>query len=48
VGFRLGAGVEQILSLTVDAGQKREPFGLWPAPNRVAPGAMIGIGWRPR
>ena len=46
-GSRLGAGLEQIISATLDVGQMPEVNGLWPAPNRIRPGAMIGIGWLP-
>jgi hypothetical protein len=48
VGLRLGAGVEQVISATIDAGQVPEINGGWPAPNRIRPGAMIGIGWLPK
>jgi hypothetical protein len=47
VGLRLGAGIEQILSATIDAGQAPQVSELWPTPARVRPGVMIGLGWRP-
>jgi hypothetical protein len=48
LGLRLGASIEQIFTATLDAGQAAHVTGPWPAPNRIAPGVLIGIGWRPR
>ena len=47
LGLRLGASIEQILTATLDAGQPAHVTGPWPAPNRIAPGVLIGIGWQP-
>jgi hypothetical protein len=48
LGLRLGASIEQIFTATLDAGQAPHVTAPWPAPNRIAPGVLIGIGWRPR
>ncbi|HXU62115.1 MAG TPA: hypothetical protein VN962_10460 [Polyangia bacterium] len=48
LGLHLGASIEQIFTATLDAGQAAHVTAPWPAPNRIAPGVLIGIGWRPR
>jgi hypothetical protein len=48
LGLRLGASIEQIFTATLDAGQAAHVTAPWPAPNRIAPGLLIGLGWRPR
>jgi hypothetical protein len=48
IGFRLGSSVEQVIAATLDARQEPDVLiGPWPAPHRISPGVMIGIGWRP-
>lgn len=48
LGLRLGASIEQIFTATLDAGQAAHVTAPWPTPHRIAPGVLIGIGWRPR
>ena len=45
--LRLPAGLEQIITATLDVSQvATAEFD--PPPNRIKPGILVGIGWRPR
>jgi hypothetical protein len=45
--LRLPAGFEQIVTVTLDVSQVATAIDA-PPPNRIKPGILIGLGWRPR